>query len=153
MSAQKKLVELLRRRQGASQVTAGDVLEAKQWEADVDEVMAKIRKWLEKMEAERLVRIKPRRVTLTEEAVGKYSLPALTISTPGYTLVTIEPVGLRVMGARGRIDLVSGPRSMMLLRFGAGDWHFVSPAPSPGHWESEPLQEESFYKNLRWLLE
>ena len=122
MTAEKKLLELLRRRQEASQVTAGEAFEAKQWQADVEELMAKIQAWLKVAQKERLVQVKPRLITLIEERAGKYAVPALTITTPGCKRVEITPAGFEVIGSKGRVDLVSGPKSVMLPRFGAGDW-------------------------------
>ncbi|GEM_PF-2142243 len=153
MSAEKKLLDLLRTRQQASSPTVREVIQAKQWIADVESLMVDIKKWLRGAEKEGLVRVKSREVTLVEPKAGKYNLPALTLTTPGYARVLLDPAGLEVIGAKGRVDLASGPKKVMLLRFAPKHWHFTWPANQPGEWESERLTEESFYKVLRWLIE
>jgi hypothetical protein len=56
-------------------------------------------------------------LSLTEESLGSYTVPTLTIQTRHGTVV-VEPVGRLVMGATGRIDLFAYPTlfRVMLLR-------------------------------------
>ena len=45
-------------------------------------------------------------VTLTEERMAAYDAPSLAISAGGMPVAKILPVGSKVIGAQGRIDLV-----------------------------------------------
>ncbi|WP_213762838.1 hypothetical protein [Caballeronia sp. dw_19] len=45
-------------------------------------------------------------VTLREERMAEYEAPSLYISKEGVSLAKIVPVGSRIIGAQGRVDLI-----------------------------------------------
>ena len=51
---------------------------------------------------------------LTEEHLGTYKVPELTIKTPGGHL-TVEPVGRNIVGAEGRVDISVFPSLNRML--------------------------------------
>ena len=57
---------------------------------------------------------------ITEEFLGTYSVPCLIISTPSGRL-HIEPVGLNIIGAQGRIDILSYPSLNKMIIVGVKD--------------------------------
>ena len=54
-------------------------------------------------------------VHLNEEAVGRYEVPLLSILAHGRQIAELRPVGLSIVGARGRVDLVGTFDSIPLL--------------------------------------
>jgi hypothetical protein len=69
-------------------------------------------------------KVERRELELTEELLGTYSVPMLTIKTQHGTVI-VEPVARIVMGAVGRIDLYAYPtlfRVMLLRSSRNGRW-------------------------------
>jgi len=60
-------------------------------------------------------------VTLREELIAEYEAPSLYISKDGVSLAKILPVGLRILCARGRVDLIGRvARHALLFQVGKG---------------------------------
>lgn len=73
---------------------------------------------------------------VTEEHLGTYQLPTLTIVAPKGR-IHVDPIGVNVVGADGRIDLLSYPslNRLLLVRKGA-DWSLYTDSlvPWPDRW-------------------
>jgi hypothetical protein len=107
-----------------------------EWIEDVAALMANIRQWLAPAIAKKLVTVEARKVELDEPDTGPYEVDALTIYL-GDREVAVEPKGMRVVGiipaggkrivgARGRVDLVSGPSRATLLRRSDRSWQLAT---------------------------
>ena len=78
-----------------------------------------------------------RSISMNEELMQKYSvpgreLPILDIKKNGQIIATLKPIGLWVIGANGRVDLLSEKGSYILVdhaEHGANpDWKVFTPA-------------------------
>jgi hypothetical protein len=129
-----RLVEKLRQR--PKTVAEHWAEKREEWVADVAKLMRSITEWLAPAVKQDLVRVEPRKVQLEETQTGPYEVDALTIFL-GDREVRVEPRGMRVVGvvvagdkrvvrARGRVDLVSGPARATILRRADGAWQLAS---------------------------
>jgi hypothetical protein len=111
-----------------------------QWVADVKKLVAEAEGW--SREQGWLTHQDSR--TLTEEFLGTYDVPTLTIRHPSAALL-LEPVARYVVGAEGRIDLAVFPSyDKLLVVLGEdGAWRIASPARP--EWE-EPWARENFIR-------
>lgn len=84
-----------------------------QWIKDTNDLMSQVKEW----SVQAGWTTKADEVTVTENAVGTYSVPVLTISSPEGQL-TVEPIALRTPELDGRVDLYGYPSlaRMLLLR-------------------------------------
>jgi hypothetical protein len=108
----------------------------KEWINDVAALMKSIGEWLAPAVEKNLVRLEPRRIPIEEPDTGPYEVDALTIHL-GDRDVRVEPRGMRVVGAiaaderrmvgaRGRVDLVSGPARATILRRNDRTWQLAT---------------------------
>jgi len=60
--------------------------------------------------------------TISEEHVGRYKAPSLMIQCPGGR-IHIDPIGCNIIGAHGRIDILSFPslNRLLLIKINS-DW-------------------------------
>lgn len=60
--------------------------------------------------------------TISEEHIGRYKAPSLVIQCPSGR-IHIDPIGCNIIGADGRIDILSFPslNRLLLIRIN-GDW-------------------------------
>jgi len=130
------------------------------WITDLRELMAQIRAWLKDAVAERLLEVREHEVSLTEDGLGTYTVPALTISAPRSRLIQIVPKARLIVGAEGRVDLESGPNRAKLIHVGKA-WKFVREdfsgarlgrLSAPMKRELADLSEQKFRETIRELL-
>lgn len=133
-----------------------------EWIDDLAALMRNIRAWLAPAVEQQLARIEPREVELDEPDTGPYEADALTIHL-GDRKVAVEPRGMRivgvmaaggrrVVGASGRVDLVSGPARATLLRSADRAWRIASvDGWEPGR-DAVALDAESFADTLAELI-
>lgn len=110
------------------------------WVADVERLLADAEAWAREQGwlTHREIR------TLTEDLLGTYPVPSLTIRHPSATLL-MEPVARYVVGAAGRVDLAVFPSydKLLLVRGEDGAWRIVSPARRE---VEEPWTRENFVR-------
>ncbi|MBP2033787.1 hypothetical protein J2Z42_002494 [Clostridium algifaecis] len=89
--------------------------EKKKWINSVNEILSNIKKWIEEPVKNRLVEIIDEKVEINEERLGKYKISSLAIRSLWDT-VYIRPIGRMILGAIGRIDILStkGKYSILL---------------------------------------
>ncbi|RMD04331.1 hypothetical protein D9O40_02470 [Clostridium autoethanogenum] len=89
--------------------------EKKKWINSVDEILSNIKKWIEEPVKNHLVEIIDEKVEINEERLGKYKISSLAIRSLWDT-VYIRPIGRMILGAIGRIDILStkGKYSILL---------------------------------------
>ena len=81
--------------------------------------------------------------TLTEDHLGTYAVPGLTVKPPsGY--LTVEPIGRDIIGAHGRVDICAFPsmNRMLLVRMD-DQWRVKTDAyvPWPKSWCKDTFVE------------
>jgi hypothetical protein len=77
----------------------------KEWVEDVRQLIASIQKWTERKGW--LIDVHEK--TVREGPYGSYVVPELFIRTPQLQKLAIDPVGLDVIGADGRVDIEAFP--------------------------------------------
>ena len=90
-----------------------------EWVAAVGRLIARVRDWIAEADPGHVLTIEDRTVTIREEMVGSYEVPALTIIL-GVRSVRVEPIARGVLGPLeqtkayrpirvfGRVDLTNG---------------------------------------------
>lgn len=86
----------------------------KEWLASLDRLFQEIRSWLEEAQREKLIKVTAGRVQITEEALGTYTAPMLTL-TVGTKTIRLKPVGSVIIGADGRVDMESAKGTYLFL--------------------------------------
>ena len=70
---------------------------------------------------ERGLTVEPNTVTLREELMAQYDAPSLYIAKDGVSVAKILPVGSKIIGAQGRVDLIGRvTRHALLFYVGKG---------------------------------
>jgi hypothetical protein len=143
------------------------------WRAAVDALLTQIRSHLSEYEQDGSLVIKQRGMRLTEENLGAYEISAMDIQA-GPILLLVQPVGLMVPGAEGRVDMhrqgrPSEERRIMLLLMrpsGATSmpvWFITLPRDTTGFQTQvyatptptrrvEPLTKEALEQAIDFLL-
>jgi hypothetical protein len=121
----------------------------KAWLAALDKLFQNIRSWVAEAERENLIKIRIDRVNHTEEALGTYEVPRLTLAVDHKTVV-LKPIGATIVGADGRVDMISPKGTFLLLYFADRNrWvHGSGTRPSQFH----ELTEELFTDLLKRAL-
>lgn len=78
------------------------------WLNFIDDFYSKITDWLEDYKKQDLVEFSYTDKSITEEYIGSYSVKKMDLKLVG-NILTFEPIGTLLIGAKGRIDLI-GPK-------------------------------------------
>jgi hypothetical protein len=154
---------LLKKLQDQPKTVEEHFAEQKQeWIDDVAALITAMVGWLEPLVDKSLARVERRTVDLDEPDTGAYSVDALTIHL-GDREVKVEPRGMRVVGvvstgksriigARGRVDLVCGPSRATILRRSVRSWQLASADSWPADKSAVDLTQETFADALAELI-
>lgn len=134
----------------------------REWLEDVAGLMGSIAEWLAPVVEKKLARIERRVVAIEEADTGPYEADALTIHL-GDREVRVEPRGMRVVGvivadekrivgARGRVDLVSGPARATILRRADRTWQLATVDGWPASKTAITLSSETLADALAELI-
>ena len=118
------------------------------WLSNIADLYAVIRKWLQPLEKEGVLRFLTANITLQEEQIGAYGVEVLTILI-GKQRVAFYPKGTLIIGAEGRID-IRGQRAVRTIIFNDGDWHLVERSPKL---KVLPFNQNSFQDVLTEVME
>jgi len=104
--------------------------ERKNWEKKVEKLYTQIKQWLMPLETDGLLRYKeerlPVRSILPGEGIEKEMRDELTIEFFNGETIKLEPVGLEVVGAYGRVDMKLGLHQVMIVMpEKEGNWIFA----------------------------
>jgi len=143
------LIEFLQeRKRTAQEGTVDRTAVVAEWVQDLEGLMTKIIAWLEEARKEELVIIDKDTELLSEDSLGSYTVPKLTLDFQN-VVVEIVPAFRLTVGAQGRVDFICGARKALLLRPSQGNWSF---AGYPDKLKTVPLDEEVFHAAIRNLL-
>ncbi len=134
-----------------------------EWVADVARLMSDITAWLAPAIDKKLVRVERGEVHIDEQDTGPYRVAELTIhlgerkvevKPRGMRIVGVVPAGggKRIVGARGRVDLVSGPARATILRKADRTWQLAAVDGWPTDKEAVPLTQETLTDALSELI-
>ena len=121
------LEEVLKKRQRQQEASEIDHDAVRQeWISSCNGLTSTILEWLRPLEDQALLQIEKGTIPIYEEQLGEYQAPALKLVFLRSQVLTLRPVGRFVLGARGRVDLVSGSTSLaMLVLNGTDHWEFA----------------------------
>jgi hypothetical protein len=111
-----------------------------EWVAAVEQIAADAEAWAK----EQQWLVHRDRKTMTEDMIGAYDVPVLTIQAPAGRLI-LDPIAQSIVGALGRIDLCAFPsyEKVLIVRTEDG-WQFVINPPVPDRpWSKEAFLEIS----------
>ena len=120
------------------------------WIARVDALYRMIEHWLpEGWTARRIETVFMDEELMRKAGVGPRKLPVLSLSSPKEAVARIEPQGLWIIGANGRVDLRGRKGTFIILdsadTFAKPEWRI---APISNRTRIKALDEESFRKAL-----
>jgi hypothetical protein len=129
----------------------------REWLAALEALFTDIERWVKPAVSAGVLATSRSTTEVLEQDFGTYQAPVLRIQGAELT-VRIEPVGVRVVGVvsgggrrllglKGRADLVCGPIRIPLVRRQTGDWQAV-----PLRGDPRTLDEESFAELLSEVL-
>lgn len=125
--------------------------EKEEWLGDLRHLLDRIRQFAQPYVDLNLMTVASDEQTVLEDQFGEYRAPALRLIGPDKREVSTLIRGRHVIGAMGRVDLTSGPKTMMLVRTSPGEWTLKSKL-APIGWEAAPLNEQTFKDALVYLL-
>jgi hypothetical protein len=142
---------------------AAALTERQEWIAAVERLLAQIKEWLGEADTKEILRIEEAPLRLSEQGLGTYEIPALTIGL-GTREVRIKPVArfvaaplrstgiIHVPRAYGRVDLTNGLDRYMIFRteLEPDDRWIMIEQNEP---LMEPLDRKSFEAAFQSLLE
>ena len=127
-----------------------------EWTAALDRLFQEIEGWLEPAIQGGYLTTRRVQAQIIEQDFGTYDVPMLEILRGGLT-VRLEPIGVRVVGVvaagkrlvglRGRVDLVCGPIRIPIVRSSPATWKAL-----PLRGEPRELDEETFSEILEEVL-
>ncbi|MEC4681924.1 MAG: hypothetical protein VST67_14670 [Nitrospirota bacterium] len=121
----------------------------KAWLSALDKLFQKIRSWLAEAEREKLIKVRIEKVNHTEESLGTFKVPRLSL-TVDHKIIILKPIGATIIGADGRVDMVSTKGTYLFLYLADQDkWvHGSGITPS----EFQELTEKIFTDLLKRAL-
>ena len=149
MSARESLVTYLREKAHSTPPDQVDWdARRKKYLQEVSALYRLIKSWLAQLEKEGSVTFHESQNTNEEDLVGVYKVRNLHLFV-GKQKVSFFPMGVRIIGAEGRVD-VRGPNDNAWLLFLKGKWHIAERTPQP---KLVPFTESSFRNLLESVLE
>ncbi len=151
-TVEQSFFESLRRSKAEADAASGTNWNAArdEWLAQINTLLHLVTSWLEPAVHEGLLRVERAELDISEPYLGTYPVPKLLITTANGRSARVEPHARIVLGALGRVNLVSGPNTAMLVQVTPDQW--VIAVRSPGHLRQQPLTKETFLELLQSLL-
>jgi hypothetical protein len=129
----------------------------REWLGALEKLFSDIERWVEPAVQEGILRTSRSSVEVVEQELGNYRAPVLEIRGRGLT-IGLHPIAGRIagvvaagdhrlVGLRGRVDLVCGPIKIPLVRTTGDAWKAL-----PLRGEPRDLSEESFAEILGEVL-
>lgn len=116
--------------------------EIAEWTKSVEDLFHQVQQWVAEERPE--WQLKFSTADVTEESLGRYAIQVMEIDARSGRLI-LEPVGLDVFGARGRVDFYAWPSlyRVMLLRSSTSSKEWVIRTESGINWPN-PWGKDSF---------
>ena len=152
MATLEEVLRKKRQKQEAAEIDHDAVRQ--EWISNCQELTSTILEWLEPLQNQALVHVEQQEVEIYEDALGEYQAPALRLVFLKSRIITLRPVGRFVLGAKGRVDLISGgtPIAMLILNE-TDNWEFArreTKFETPHKWT---FSRETFEKLLVEFLD
>lgn len=137
----KRLEEILKQKQEQLKASEFEHVAVRQeWISNCEKLMSRITEWLEPFKDKNWLEIQAENIPIREDLLGDYEARSLRLVFLDSQILTFKPVGRFIIGAQGRVDVVSGSTSLaMLLHKGDDKWEFAK-------------REGSYGKPVRWAF-
>ena len=131
--------------------------EAKQWEekkeewiARIDRLYQDIEDWLSPLVEKEYLHVEYVDIPLSEELLGRYIVKKMMIIFFNEEKIEIEPWGLNITGANGRVDIKLGLRNIMIIGNDDASWMFAERLGrgQPHTWDFNHDSFEEILKNF-----
>jgi len=141
----KQLEEILKQKQEQQKALEFKLVEVRQeWIANCEKLMSRITEWLQPLEDKNWLEIQSGKIPIREDQLGDYEARSLRLVFLDSQILTFRPVGRFILGAQGRVDVVSGSTLLvMLVHKGNDEWDF---AKREGRYE-KPVRRWEFNKS------
>lgn len=137
------------RKQKAADNPDRRVQRQKAWLSALDKLFQKIRSWLAEAEQEKLIKVRIEKVNHAEEGLGTFEVPRLTLTVDHKTII-LKPIGATIVGADGRVDMVSTKGTYLFLYLADQNKWVYGSGTRPS--EFRELTEEVFTDLLKRAL-
>jgi len=125
----------------------------KEWIEKVNILFELIHSWLKPFEKDDYLKITYIDISIAEELLGRYSTKKMSITFFNYEKIELVPVGLHIIGAKGRVDMKIGIRKIMIVgNIENSEWMFTEREGrgKPRTWE---FNEDNFKEILTEFAE
>ena len=141
----KLLEEILKQKQEQQKASEFERVEVRQeWIANCEKLMSRITEWLQPLKDKNWLEIQSENIPIREDQLGDYEALSLRLIFLDSQILTFRPVGRFILGAQGRVDVVSGSTLLvMLVHKGNDEWDF---AKREGRYE-KPVRRWEFNKS------
>jgi hypothetical protein len=90
-----------------------------------------IKKWIEPLSKEGLLSLEPgAEILIKEEYVVDYEIPEAWLKGPGVS-IELKPIGCMILGAKGRLDMISKGRATIIILNDEDQWNLVNRSRKP----------------------
>jgi len=97
-----------------------------EWKSAVSSLLETTRSWLSPLESKGYLELATEQIPIREEQLGDYEIDTLRVIFVTGRNLLFKPVGRFVLGAEGRVDIVSGGESLVMLMYkGRREWQFA----------------------------
>ena len=123
----KLLEEILKQKRAQQEASEfANIAVRQEWIANCENLMSRITEWLQPLEDKNWLEIQSGDIPIREDQLGDYETRSLRLVFLDSQILTFRPVGRFIIGARGRVDVVSGSTLLaMLLHRGNDEWDFA----------------------------
>ena len=102
--------------------------------------MSRITEWLQPLQEKNWLDIQSEDILLREDQLGDYATRSLRLTFLDSQILTFRPVGRFIIGAQGRVDVISGSTLLAMLLYKENDeWEFAR-------------REGRYGKPVRWVF-
>ena len=123
----KLLEEILKQKRAQQEASEFARIAVRQkWISNCENLMSRITEWLQPLEDKNWLEIQSEDILIREDQLGDYETRSLRLVFLDSQILTFRPVGRFIIGARGRVDVVSGSTLLaMLLHRENDEWDFA----------------------------
>lgn len=123
----KLLEELLKQKRAQQEVSEfASIAVRQEWISNCENLMSRITEWSQPLEDKNWLEIQSEDILLREDQLGDYATRSLRLIFLDSQILTFKPVGRFIIGAQGRVDVVSGSTLLAMLLYRENDeWEFA----------------------------
>ena len=123
------------------------------WLKNIDDLLKTIKEWIKPLEDKQYITVIPTEVTITEELLGTYKAPAMTLAFFTGEKIHLVPKGLHVIAGKGRVDLKFGQREIMIVGQDEKPGWFFAEREGRGKPKTFEFNKDNFEQLLQDYLE